>query len=152
MKRPAERIIDAGKEPNATAVTAWIGVRNYSRWMHITHFIETNYPGVFNVEWLWGGKKWGWTLRYKKSKSFCTLIPERNVFKILLVFGAEERKKVEALLPELVSHIRDDYAAATTYHDGKWVIAVVDSRVVLSDIEKLLVLKRNPRRKIGKTT
>ena len=41
--------------------------------------------------------------------------------------------------------MRDDYAKATTFHDGKWVAAVVDSRKVVTDIERLLVLKRKPK-------
>jgi hypothetical protein len=43
----------------------------------------------------------------------------------------EERKRVEAVLPRLSSHLPDDYAKATTFHDGKWVAAVVDSRKVV---------------------
>ncbi|MDY6842607.1 MAG: DUF3788 family protein [Thermodesulfobacteriota bacterium] len=35
--------------------------------------------------------------RYKKSKSFCTLIPEKNHFSLLIVFGAKKRAKVEAM-------------------------------------------------------
>ena len=32
-------------------------------------------------------------LRFKKSKSFCSLIPEKNNLKILIVFGTEEREE-----------------------------------------------------------
>ena len=108
-------------------------------------FIQSRYPGVFETKWWFGGKKFGWSLRFKKSKSFCNLIPERGQFTVLLVFGAAERVKVEAVLPDLASHVRDDYAKATTYHDGRWVSVVVDSKAVVSDVERLLVLKRAPK-------
>lgn len=49
------------------------------------------------------------------------------------------------VLPQLSSHVRDDYAQATTFHDGKWVATVVDSRKVVADIERLLALKRKPK-------
>ena len=145
MSEFGQRMLDGDKEPDAISVSKWVGPRSYKRWTHIARFIETNYPGVFSPEWLYGGKKYGWGLRFTKSKSFCTLIPERNQLKIQIVFGGEEQKKVEAILPELVSHARDDYAAATTYHDGKWLGLVVDSKEVLVDVKQLLTVKRKPK-------
>ena len=139
------RILDAAKEPDAVEVARWIGSQNSVRWSELTEFIRSRYPGVFETKWWFGGKKFGWSLRFKKSKSFCNLIPERGQFRVLLVFGGKEREKVEEILPELTSHVRDDYARATTFHDGRWVSVVVDSRRVLADVERLLVLKRTPK-------
>jgi hypothetical protein len=139
------RMLDPAKEPDRDQVARWIGSRNNARWIALTEFIQSRYPGVFQTDWWFGGRKFGWSLRYRKSKSFCNLIPERGQFKILLVFGAEERAKVEALLPTLASHVRDDYANATTFHDGKWVPVVVDSKETLADVERLLEVKRTPR-------
>ena len=146
MSEIGQRMLDGNKEPSARSVSEWLGPRNYKRWTRIVRFIETNYPGVFAPTWWYGGKKFGWALRFKKSKSFCSLIPEKNRFRVLLVFGGKEREKVEAILPELVSHARDDYVAATTYHDGKWVWLVVDKGEVLADVERLLTIKRKPKR------
>jgi len=144
------RMLDAAKQPDAGQVAQWIGSQNSVRWTELTEFIQSRYPGVFETKWWFGGKKFGWSLRFKKSKSFCNLIPERGQFKVLLVFGGEEREKVEAVLPELASHVRDDYAKATTFHDGRWVSVVVDSKKVLVDVERLLLLKRTP--KAGKSS
>ena len=139
------RMLDGAKPPEPGQVAEWIGPKASAHWAELTEFIESRYPGVFDRTWWFGGKKWGWSLRFKKSKSFCNLIPERGQFKALLVFGAEERDKVEVVLSELTSHVRDDYAKATTFHDGKWVAAVVDSKKVVADIERLLVVKRKPK-------
>jgi hypothetical protein len=139
------RMLDAAKEPDAVQVAEWIGSQNSARWTELTEFIQSRYPGVFETKWWFGGKKFGWSLRFKKSKSFCNLIPERGQFKVLLVFGGEERQKLEAVLPDLASHVRDDYAKATTFHDGRWVSVVVDSKKVLADVQRLLVLKRTPK-------
>lgn len=141
----AERMTDGAKQPSAAQVAAWIGERNFTRWTLLTDFIASTYPGVFQPEWLFGGKKHGWYLRFKKSKAFCSLIPERGQFKALLVFGAEERQKVEPILPELVSHVGEDYTTATTYHDGKWMATVVDNAKVVADVKRLLALKRPAR-------
>lgn len=145
MTATGTRMTDKNAQPDDNGLAAWLGEDNYARWTYIVRFIETNYPGIFGPEWLLGGKH-GWSLRYKKSKSFCTLIPEKNRLLIQIVFGGSEREKAEAVLPELVSHARKDYIAATTYHDGKWLLLTVDSDLVLSDVERLLAVKRRPKR------
>jgi Protein of unknown function (DUF3788) len=139
-----QRMTDNSREPDAQRLRRWLGPTDYKRWTLILGFIEKRYPGVFSPDWIFGGAKYGWGLRFKKSKSFCTLLPERNRLKIQIVFGGEERRKVEAVLPELVSHAREDYVAATTYHDGKWLSLIVDSDEVFADIGRLLAIKRKP--------
>jgi hypothetical protein len=139
-----ERLLDRSAEPTPEVVSNFIGRENARRWARLLNFIDAKYPGVFRGEWLYGGAKHGWSLRFKKSKSFCTLVPERGRMNVVIVFGAAEREKAEALMTSLVSHVREDYLAATTYHDGKWVLIEVDSDEVLADVERLLEMKRRP--------
>jgi hypothetical protein len=96
MNESTTRMADPGVPPTESAVADWVGENAYKYWKLIAQLIEQSYPGVFAPEWLFGGKKHGWSQRYKKNKSFCTLIPERGRFSLLIVFGAE-RKKVEAI-------------------------------------------------------
>ena len=146
MSQHGERMLDRNRRPANDAVAAWVGATNHKRWLRITRFIEDNYPGVFAPDdWLYGGAKHGWGLRFKKSKSFCTLIPEQGRLVVQIVLGGAEREKIEALLPELSPAVRRIYAGATTYHDGKWLAIPVDSAGVLTDIERLLTIKRRPR-------
>lgn len=144
------RMVDRSARPSVDAVKAWIGARNAKRWDTLSHFIDEQYPGVFDVEWLYGGQKYGWGLRYKKSKSFCTFIPERGHFKVQVVFGAAERARAASLLPTLGSHVRHDLEASRTYHDGTWLFVDVDSQAVVEDLERLLMLKRAPGRGRGR--
>lgn len=141
MNETIHRMTESGK-PTASQVEAWIGKKPYQFWQRLSQFIEQDYPNVFTPEWLFGGKKHGWTLRYKKGKSFCTFIPERSHFSILIVFGAEERANVDAIRDELSPRTRKDYDQATTYHDGKWLRLTIDGESVLADVEKLLAVKR----------
>ena len=143
-KHVGERLTDRDKKPAPSDVAALIGAENYARWTGLLAFIDTSYPGVFNGEWLYGGQKHGWTLRFKKSKSFCTFVPQGGSMEVLVVFGAAEREKVEGVLGSLESHARDDYLGAHTYHDGKWVLIAADSDEAVSDIETLLQVKRRP--------
>lgn len=139
-----ERLLDRSQRPTTESVSSFIGAEAAVRWSRLLDFIESNYPGVFDGDWLYGGAKHGWSLRFKKSKSFCTLIPERDRLCVLIVFGAREREKVHELLPDLTSQARQDYLGATTYHDGRWVVFDVDSDDVLRDVETMLKVKRRP--------
>ena len=145
MSTIGERLVDGSREPNARSIVACVGSANNKRWKHLVQFIETRYPGIFSPEWLFGGQKYGWGLRFKKSKSFCTLIPERNRFLIQIVLGGKERDEVETILNELSPYIRRLYEQATTYHDGKWLAIPVDRDDLLEDIQRLLAIKRKPR-------
>lgn len=141
----SNRMIQPGKPPNDSEVEGWIGKHAFEYWKRITIFINRKYPGVFVPEWLFGGKKHGWSLRYKKNKSFCTLIPEKDRLAVLIVFGREERQKVEAVKDQLSMETQEAYEKATTYHDGKWVRFTVDSDTVAEDLQLLFAVKRRPK-------
>ena len=147
MKEISSRLTEPGKLPTSSQISAWIGPEAYEFWKRLTQWIERNYPETFSPDWLFGGKKHGWSLRYKKGKSFCTLIPEKNRFLIQIVFGAEEREKMEAIRDELSARTQDAYNKAKTYHDGKWVLLTVDADDVIVDVEQLLAMKRMRRSK-----
>jgi hypothetical protein len=134
-----------GNPPSESEIAKWLGDQAYKYWTEVARFIEQGYPGVFVPEWLYGGKKQGWSLRYKKSKSFCTFIPEKDRFSLLIVFGAEEREKVESIRDRLSAQTWKIYDDATTYHDGKWVRVTVDSATIVGDVRQLLMLKRRPK-------
>lgn len=136
------RITKPDKPPTDAEISGWIGRKAYLYWQQVTKFIEQFYPAVFEPEWLYGGKKHGWSLRYKKSKSFCTLIPEKNRFALLIVFGAEERAKVEGIKNNLSRQTQEAYDKAVVYHDGKWVLLTIDNNEIIRDVKCLLAVKR----------
>lgn len=139
-----ERLVEKSRRPTGESVAAFLGAEAAGRWSRLLDYIESTYPGVFEGEWLFGGARHGWSLRLKKSRSFCTLVPERGRMRVVIVFGAAEREKAQAILPDLATHVRDDYLGATTYHDGRWVIIDVDCDEVLGEVERLLTVKRRP--------
>lgn len=141
------RIIDKTKKPDREVVGNWIGKNNFKRWVSILEFIEKNYSNVFpQDDWTYGGKKHGWGLRFKKSKSFCTLIPEKDKLLIQIVFGGKEREEVEKILSLLSPIVRKQYREAPTFHDGKWLAINIDNDLIFDDIKKLFVIKRKPRK------
>ena len=61
-----------------------------------------------------------------------------------MVFGSDEREKIEVELSKLTPEVKAAYEAASTFHDGKWVSLVVDSSAIMADVEFLLKLKKKP--------
>ncbi|MFZ2173978.1 MAG: DUF3788 domain-containing protein [Rhodococcus sp. (in: high G+C Gram-positive bacteria)] len=137
---------EPGNPPTDSAVADRVGKDAYEYWKLIQQTIERDYTSIFTPEWLYGGKKHGWSLRYKKNKSFCTLIPEKNRCALLIVFGKAEREKVEAIRNSLTKKTQEEYDHATTYHDGKWLLLTIDSDRVVKDVMLLLAAKRRPKK------
>jgi hypothetical protein len=144
MKSISNRLTDPKRAPKDVEIARWVGSRGIKCWRQVREFIDENYPGVFSPEWLFGGKKHGWSLRYKRGKSFCTFVPERGRFSLLLVFGREERERVEKIKSGLTPCTREAYQAAATYHDGKWLVLDVHTIQTVRDVERLLAVKRRP--------
>ncbi len=136
------RLTESREPPTLEQIESWIGRRAYGFWTRVSNMIAQNYPDVFTPELLFGGKKHGWSLRYKKNKSFCTLIPEKGRFLLLIVFGADERSNVETIRNELSVRTQKAYDEATTYHDGKWLLLSVYNGTIVADVERLLAVKR----------
>lgn len=140
-----DRISDKSAPPDEAAVRHWIGPKAFAHWATLQDWIEACYPGVFSPDWLYGGKRRGWSLRYKKNKAFCTLLPEYRRLSVLVVLGGTEREKFEdrryAWRPPLIKH----YDEAPSYPDGKWLTMAISSAADRRDVMELLAMKRPPR-------
>lgn len=140
-----DRLVDKAAVPDEAMVRAFVGEAAFGCWTALRDWIAASYPGVFAPDWTHGGRKYGWSLRYKKSKAFCTLLPEYRAFSVVIVLGAAERDKVEARRDGLGPRLMALYDAAETFHDGKWLRIGIASDMDLGDAKALLVLKRPPR-------
>ena len=137
-----ELLVDKESPPTREIVEEWLGKRGYGYWTQLSEWIATSYPGIFSPEWLFGGKKHGWYLRYKKSKSLCQFAPRKKKFLVSIVFGSMEREEVENIKCKLSLGTKTEYENAKTFHDGKWLLLEVKNKTILKDIQKLLSVKR----------
>ncbi len=141
-----ERMLERGTRcPSTKAVEAWLGRRATARWRNVTGWIDEAYPGVFAPDWIYGGQRHGWALRYRKGRSFLTLVPERGRAVAVIVLGRKERVAVELVLPSLGRATRDAYREAATFADGKWLAVPLDGKQAVTDVKAILTLKRPPR-------
>jgi hypothetical protein len=136
-----DRIADRSFQPDDRTVGNWMGPEAFEHWVKLRSWIEASYPGVFAPDWLYGGKKRGWSLRYKKTRAFCTLLPAYRLFSVLVVLGRAEREKFEARRyswsPQLVKLYDDAHA----YPDGKWLTVPIASADDLHEVTELMTMK-----------
>jgi len=67
MEQPNVRMTKPGNPPDDSEVSQWLGKKADHYWMLVMKLINHVYPDVFTPEWLYGGKKHGWSLRYKRA-------------------------------------------------------------------------------------
>ncbi len=141
-----ERMLERDtRAPNIEEVEAWLGPRATARWRKVTHWIDETYPGMFAPDWIYGGQRHGWALRYRKGRAFLTLVPERGRALAVIVLGRKEHVAAEEVLPRLGRATRDAYRAAATFADGKWLAVPLDGMQAVADVTAILSLKRPPR-------
>lgn len=140
-----DRITDKLAHPHDEVVRDWVGQEAFEHWVELRNWIDALYPSVFQPDWLYGGRKRGWVLRYKKTRSFCTFLPQYKLFSVLVVLGTAERERFEERRYRWTHHLVELYDEARTYPDGKWLevpIVSIDDR---HEVKNLLTMKRPPR-------
>lgn len=139
-----DRIANKSAPPDERTIHDWIGPKAFKHWTELQNWIAVSYPGVFIPDWLYGGKKRGWSLRYKKTKAFCTFLPGYRMFSVLVVLGGAEREKFEERRYAWSPHLVKLYDEARTYTDGKWLTLTISSLDDRHEVMELVSMKRPP--------
>ncbi len=120
-----------------------VGINKVNIFYHITDVITS----LYETEQIWnnGGKKWTYEYKFRKSgKTLCAFYFKENTLGFMIIFGKDERIKVEEIRNELSSDVIKTYDDAQTFHDGKWVMLNITDYSISEDIKKLLFIKRKP--------
>ncbi|MEZ3420579.1 MAG: DUF3788 domain-containing protein [Eubacterium sp.] len=105
---------------------------------------------LYDMEQIWnnGGKKWTYEYKFRKSgKTLCAFYFKENTLGFMIIFGKNERAKVEEIRNELSSDVLKTYDHAQIFHDGKWVMFDITNCSILQDLKKLLLIKKKPNKK-----
>ena len=141
-----ERMVDKEHKPTAKDIADYLGRDAAEAWQDITAFLEDNYD--FVPETVFGGKKYGWGIRYRRSgRSLCTLHPEKGAFTMLIVLGGKETGQALADLASFSPGVASVISGTKQYHDGCWLWLRVLNRGDTADIKRLLQIKKKPRKK-----
>lgn len=138
-----ERMLNKEHQPSEEEIHNMIG--HTAAWLNLRQYLEENYD--FVPELVFYAKKYGWTIRYRKSgKTLCSLFPERGTFSTLIVLGRKEAEKALSMLDEFNENIRTVLEGTEQLHDGWWLWIRVFCVDEVNDIKKLLRVKRKPRK------
>jgi hypothetical protein len=141
-----ERMLDKEHPPTGKDINDYLGKDTAAAWGDIVSFLEDNYN--FTPETVFGGQKYGWAVRYRRSgKSLCTLHPEKGAFTVLIVLGGRETEETLADLANFTPAVAELITSAKQYHDGRWLWLRVLNRDDTADIKRLLQSKKKPQKK-----
>lgn len=129
---------DKEHEPTRKEIAQALG-QTSSLWEELIQFISDNYQ--MEAEFIHYGKKYGWTMRYRKSgKALTSLFPAEGYFVAQVVLNPEQTQK--ALAASLGKNTIEMIENAHAYHDGRWLWIGVKSKRTLKDVKELLLIKR----------
>lgn len=137
-----DRIADKSSQPDDRTIRDWMGQEAFEHWIELRHWIDASYPGVFAPDWIHGGKKRGWSLRYRKTKALCTLLPAYRLLSVLVVLGRAEREQFEARRYTWSPQLVRLYDEARAYTDGKWLTIPILSAEDRDEVMALMSMKR----------
>ena len=137
-------MMDGTHAPSEREITDFIETPARGAWINVSQFIKENYDIVPEMIF---SKKYGWDVRFRKSgKTLVTLTPEKGAVRILLVLGREESEKALLMQHDLSSKMYELIKNTKQLHDGRWLWIRLLQTKDAEDIEKLLPIKRKPRK------
>ena len=134
------------KIPSQSTMTDLLGQPLFEVWQKLCEVIDEKYE----MERLWnaGGKNWIYEYKYRRGgKTLCSLYAKDNRIGFMIIFGKNEREKLEEIRDTLSDAVCRRYDEAKTYRDGKWVMFEPTDTSEFDDYMKLLAIKRKPNRK-----
>ena len=141
-----QRMLDKEHEPSEKDIFGYLGNNAKEAWADIISFLKTNYD--FLPELDFGGAKYGWSIRYRRSgKSLCTLYPEKGSFTILIVLGKKEVIEFKEKISDFSEAVIALFNNARQFHDGRWLWIRVLKKPDAEDVKRLLIIKRKPKNK-----
>jgi hypothetical protein len=137
-----ERMLNKAHRPTEEEILETIG--DAVPWLDLRQYIRENYDSVEELAFF--AKKYGWTVRYRKSgKTLCSLFPEKGAFSALIVLGKKEAEKALSMVDEFGPAVREVLTNTEQLHDGRWLWIRVLSAEDAVDVKKLLALKKRPK-------
>jgi hypothetical protein len=137
-------MMDGTHTPTEQEMVDFVGEPAKGAWAKLRRFLKENYDIM--PEMLFD-KKHGWDVRYRKSgRTLVTLTPEKGAVRILIVLGREESEKALSMRNELSLEMQKLIENTKQLHDGRWLWIRLFQIKDVEDIEKLLVVKRKPKK------
>ena len=131
--------------PSQSVLIDLIGQPLFEVWQALCSAIDEKYE--MDRSWNSGRRRWTYEYKYRRGgKTLCCLYVKSQCIGFMVIFGKDERAKVEVLRNTLSPAVCKKFDEAETYHDGKWVMFEPADKLEFDDYLKLLAVKRRPNR------
>jgi hypothetical protein len=138
-----ERFLDKNHPPSENEIAVALGAAK-ELWLDIHNYIERNYD--FDPELTFFTKKYGWSIRYRRSKkTLCYLFPEKDAFSALIVLGRKEAERIDVEKDRLNETVRSIFENTEQFHDGRWMWIRIKEISDIASIKLLLAAKKKPK-------
>ena len=134
------------RNPTSEELQALLGEELLAVWKGVTAAVDEKYE----MDRLWdkGCREWVYEYKYRRGgKTLVTLYAKKETVGVQIIFGKDERVKVEANREIFSEEAMRIYDEAQVFHDGKWVMFFPKDDSLNQDFMKMLALKRRPNRK-----
>lgn len=137
-------MLNGNKRPTEEEIENTIGENSFL-WSEIQEYLEENYD--FVPELVYYGKKYGWTICYRKGgKTLCSLFPEQGAFTVLVVLSRKEVEKTYTMIDGFHSKVRSLFENAEQLRDGRWLWIRILRKDDIQSLKLLLNTKRKPKK------
>ncbi|WP_313260102.1 DUF3788 domain-containing protein [Lacrimispora sp.] len=134
------------KIPSQEEMTSLIGETLFESWKGLCERIEEKYD--MERQWNSGGKRWKYEYKYRRGgKTLCALYAKEDCFGFMVILGQAERDTFERERQNYSPEVQKVYDESTTYHDGKWIMFMIEDQSLFNDMMQLLKIKRRPNKK-----
>jgi len=144
MNQEFSRMLDKETRPNNETILDMIGKTAGEAWTALTQYLGIEYD--FKPETVFYGRKYGWTVRYRRSgRTLCSLFPEEGAFTVLIVLGKKEVEKVFGRESKLSESTKTLIRDTKQVRGGRWLWIRILTTDDITDIKHLLHIKKQPK-------
>jgi len=145
------RMLDKSVTPDEATILTHMGKQNFERLQKMNTQLTETYDLVRELKFPFGNEYgWGYKFSHKKTH-LCYAFFEPDAFTVMLQISGKQVPAVEdilpSLLPKTVNYWANRYPCG---ENGGWIHYQVESDEELSDVLKLIHIKKKPTRKGSK--
>jgi hypothetical protein len=133
--------VDKQHQPAMEEILGSVGSKK-DLWNKLERFVAENYRA--KRDFVFYGKNYGWALRFRKAgKALLSVYPGKDSFAVQIVLRQTPAEKGSDL--NLGKNVRNVLEKAHQFPEGRWLFIKVNSKQDISDIQRLLLLKVQPK-------
>lgn len=139
------RLLNKNKAPEPSEISRLLGVDAMARLTKLDSFFNSNYEITSELKFPFGNQ-YGWGYKYScKGKLLCYIFFEKDAFTVTITIGKSELPMLLAELPKMLPKTKELWEHRYPCGDGGWIHYQVMNDAEITDIQKLIGIKKRPK-------